>query len=83
MPIDSMVEEVLVRWAEVHELTGAEVDVLRRATRGASVDVIALERGTTTKTVEKHVENILFKTGERAIASAVARVLREAAGLAA
>ncbi len=80
---ETRLEAVLEIWTARDALTRTERDVLRRAAYGMSVQAIARERGCAAKTIAKHVENVLFKTGERSLARAVTRLLREAFGLAA
>jgi len=50
----------------------------RRRSRGLSVAQVARARGSTERTIEKHIENVLFKTGDRSIVRAANRLLFEA-----
>ena len=66
-------------WARRYELTETELTILRSATEGSERDQLAFERGVSTTTLKKHVNNLLRKTGDASLLAAAARLLRERA----
>jgi DNA-binding NarL/FixJ family response regulator len=72
------VDLIVDRWAERHELSGAETDILRIAAHGARRSELAEKRGVEPSTVKKQVQFLLAKTGDESLQACVSRVLREA-----
>jgi DNA-binding NarL/FixJ family response regulator len=65
------------RWGHRYGFSTAEKDVFFRTAEGATEAEIAVERGSTLKTVESHARSICFKTGDRSLKEAVLRFIRE------
>jgi DNA-binding NarL/FixJ family response regulator len=70
------------RWADLYGLTNAEADVLRRAALGEGREAIVEARESSPLTLQKHVSNLLRRTQDDSLQSAVARLLREVAEVA-
>jgi len=64
-------------WSERHGFTETEAIHFRLALEGKEHSELAAATGISTETVRKHVRNILQKTGDRFLRSAVLRALRE------
>ena len=64
-------------WGERYRLTETEMAILRSAVEGSERDRLAVERGISTTTLNKHVNNLLRKTGDASLLAAAARLLRE------
>jgi DNA-binding NarL/FixJ family response regulator len=64
-------------WAGRYELTETEISILRSAIEGSERDQLAFERGVSTTTLKKHVNNLLRKTGDASLLAVAARLLRE------
>lgn len=64
-------------WAGRYQLSEAEADVLCRAALGADRDEIAFARGSSVLTVQRHACNLLRRTRDESLQTAVARLLRE------
>lgn len=75
--LDELFEGVLKKWVTTYRLTAAERAVLAGAACGMSVADLARSRGSAERTVAKHVENVLFKTGDRSLSRATNRLLLE------
>jgi DNA-binding NarL/FixJ family response regulator len=67
-------------WRKDYELTQTECSVLHEHALGVPPDVIASCRGCSPRTLQKHVENLLRKTGDDRLSAAANRLLREALG---
>jgi DNA-binding NarL/FixJ family response regulator len=74
-------ERALVDWVSRHALTHAQADVLRRAALGENKDAIACARDCSAHTVQKHVADLLHRTGDGSLHDAVSRLLRAVARL--
>lgn len=70
---------ILAAWAARYGLTDAETDVLRRGAVGESRESIGRERRSSHQTINKHVANLLRRTGDASLQVAIARILREIA----
>jgi DNA-binding NarL/FixJ family response regulator len=71
-------EDHFVReWARQYELTETEISILRSAIEGSERDQLAFERGVSTTTLKKHVNNLLRKTGDASLLTVAARLLRD------
>ncbi len=66
-------------WGERYRLTETEMSILRSAAEGSERDQLAFDRGISTTTLKKHVNNLLRKTGDASLLAAAARLLREKA----
>ncbi len=64
-------------WGERYGLTETEISILRAAAEGSERDQLAFERGISTTTLKKHVNNLLRKTGDASLLAAAARLLRD------
>jgi DNA-binding NarL/FixJ family response regulator len=64
-------------WASRYDLTETEISLLSSAIEGSERDQLAFERGVSTTTLKKHVNNLLRKTGDESLLAAAARLLRE------
>jgi DNA-binding NarL/FixJ family response regulator len=72
------IDRVVRAIANASGLSGAEADVLRRASLGESREDIAQARGSSPQTINKHVTNLLRRTRDPSLHHAIERVLREA-----
>jgi DNA-binding NarL/FixJ family response regulator len=72
---------VVREWGRRYGLTQAEADVLERAALGVDRPAVAAERGTSELTVKRQVANILRRSQDSSLQGAVARLLREVAGV--
>jgi len=71
-------QELFVReWAHRYDLTETEISILRSASEGSERDQVAFERGVTSTTLKKHVNNLLRKTGDASLLALAARMLRD------
>lgn len=71
-------QELFVRdWAQRYELTETEISILRSASEGSERDQVAFERGVSSTTLKKHVNNLLRKTGDASLLALAARMLRD------
>jgi DNA-binding NarL/FixJ family response regulator len=70
-------DRFLREWAERYTLTETEISILRAAVEGSERDQLAFERGISSMTLKKHVNNMLRKTGDPSLLAAAARLLRE------
>jgi DNA-binding NarL/FixJ family response regulator len=68
-------------WVTRYGLSEAEENVLLRAAAGESRAQIASARGSSELTIKKHVANLLRRTQDESLQVAVARLLRELAGV--
>jgi DNA-binding NarL/FixJ family response regulator len=73
---DGSIEARAREWGELYQLTGTQIAILSAAADGSPRDQLAFERGITTPTLKKHVNNLLRKTGDTSLLAAVARMLR-------
>jgi len=64
-------------WGRRYGLTQTELAILAAAATGSPRDQVAFERGISTRTMKKHVNNLLRKTGDESLLAAVARLLRD------
>lgn len=64
-------------WGHRYGLTETEISILSSAIEGSERDQLAFERGVSTTTLKKHVNNLLRKTGDESLLAAAARLLRE------
>ena len=64
-------------WAKRYDLTVAETNILAECAAGLSRDELIRERGIKRRTFQKHVTNLLRKTGDRSLLAACNRLLRE------
>ncbi len=64
-------------WARRYGLTQTELAILTAAADGSPRDQFAFERGISTMTMKKHVNNLLRKTGDESLLAAAARLLRQ------
>ena len=71
-------DRVTEQWREKYKLTAAERAILLHHALGGARDAIVLERRSSPRTVQKHVENMLRKTGDGTLSDAAIRLLREA-----
>lgn len=74
-------EPAIRDWVSRHALSDAQADVLRRAALGENKDGIASARCCSAHTVQKHVADLLHRTGDRSLQAAVSRLLRDVARL--
>jgi DNA-binding NarL/FixJ family response regulator len=74
---DPRQELFLREWALRYELTETEISILRSATEGSERDQVAFERGVSSTTLKKHVNNLLRKTGDDSLLALAARILRD------
>jgi len=65
------------QWTKRYGLTEAETELLALAMRGNAREEIAVERGTSPSTTKNQIRSLLSKTGDRSLALAVSRLLRE------
>lgn len=71
-------QELFVRdWAQRYELTETEISILRSASEGSERDQVAFERGVSSTTLKKHVNNLLRKTGDASLLALASRMLRD------
>jgi len=78
VPRARRVENALAEWQRTYRLTPTEFAILEEAVAGTSQRDLAGKRHIAHATVKKHVQNVLMKTGDESLASAVARLLRAA-----
>lgn len=64
-------------WAEVYDLTVAEMTILAEYAGGMTREQLLQERGISRRTLQKHVQNLLRKTGDRSLMAASMRLLQE------
>lgn len=67
-------------WAARYRLTPTERLILEQSVRGASHEEIRAALGCTNATLERHISNLLGKTGDDSLLKASNRLLREAMG---
>jgi two-component system response regulator DevR len=86
---DSLVEPELPRstaiarqvraWSVRYRLSPSEGNILAMAVSGHPRDGIAIARGCSALTIQKHISNLLRKTSDESFHDAVERLLRESA----
>ena len=76
---DPRKERFVREWARRYELTETEISILNSAIEGSERDQLAFERGVSTTTLKKHVNNLLRKTGDVSLLALAARLLRDRA----
>jgi len=74
------VADIARKWTVRYRLSKGEADVLLKAARGSTRAEIATSRGTSPHTVQLQEMAVRRKTADASFRSAVARLLREAAG---
>jgi DNA-binding NarL/FixJ family response regulator len=70
------IAEVVKRWANEYELTGAEAAMLELSALGSPRARLSEQRGVSAGTVKKQVHILLTKTGDTSLEGAVSRLLR-------
>jgi DNA-binding NarL/FixJ family response regulator len=79
--LSSAFERVASAWECRYALSGAEADILRRAAVGEDRSTIARARSSSELTIKKHGTNLLRRTGDETLQTAIARLLREVASI--
>lgn len=74
----SAVSGAVDAWNKRYVLSEAEGDILHRGAEGHSRDDIAAARRCSELTIQKHVSNLLQKTGDDSFHEAIGRLLRDA-----
>jgi DNA-binding NarL/FixJ family response regulator len=74
---DPLHDRFVREWAHRYGLTETEISLLKSATEGSERDQVAFERGVSTTTLKKHVNNLLRKTGDVSLLALAARMLRD------
>jgi DNA-binding NarL/FixJ family response regulator len=64
-------------WAETYDLTAAETAILVDFASGVTRDQLIRDRGIARRTFQKHVQNLLRKTGDKSLMAASMRLLQE------
>ncbi len=75
-PFQVRVERAVQAWVVRYGVSEAEADVLRRAVLGDDRRTVAAARGSSEQTINKHVANLLRRTGDACLHVAVERLLR-------
>jgi DNA-binding NarL/FixJ family response regulator len=71
------VERVVQVWTARYKLSEAEADVLQQFALGHNRDHIVETRESHPSTIQRHISNLLRRTGDSSLSSAAARLLRE------
>jgi len=69
-------QAVLGEWQRLYNLTRSEAALLELAVEGATRADLGKATQTSLRTIDTHIANLLRKTGDASLSSAVARVLR-------
>jgi DNA-binding NarL/FixJ family response regulator len=77
--LSARVERVVHAWAERYRISAAHMDVLRRSALGQDRGMLPAARDCSEQTIDKHVTNLLRRTGDASLHAAVERLLRELA----
>jgi DNA-binding NarL/FixJ family response regulator len=78
LPLARRIELRTEHWRDRYQMSLAQTDILRRAALGENRHTIAAFRSSSPNTVKRQIADLLQKTGDESLHSAIERVTREA-----